>query len=97
MKIAMIGIVAAAALFSVGPVSAADGKAIYDKSCGGCHNNMPPKLTEKAKWAPIFKQDNDALLASVIKGKGAMPPKAGTTLSNDDLKAAIEYMRTATK
>ncbi len=93
MKIAMIGITALVALFSIGQVAAADGKAIYDKSCGMCHNNMPPKLGDKAKWGPVMKQDTDTLLASVIKGKGAMPPKAGTTLPNDDIKAAIEYIR----
>ena len=97
MKVAIIGITALATLCSIGQVAAADGKAIYDKSCGACHNNMPPKLGDKAKWEPVFKQDNDALVASVVKGKGAMPPKAGTTLPNDDIKAAIEYMRSKTK
>jgi cytochrome c5 len=94
MKLAIIGITALVALSGIGTVAAADGKAIYDKSCSACHNNMPPKLGDKAKWGPVMKQDNDALLASVLKGKGAMPPKAGTTLSNDDIKAAIEYIRT---
>ena len=93
MKIAMIGLTMAAALFSTAQVAAADGKAAYDKGCAGCHNNMPPKLGDKAKWGPALKQDNAALLASVIKGKGTMPPRAGTTLSDDDLKAAIEYIR----
>ncbi len=97
MKLAIIGITALTTLFSVGQVAAADGKAVYDKSCAACHNNMPPKLGDKAKWDPVFKQDNDALLASVIKGKGLMPPKAGTTLSNDDIKAGIEYMRSKVK
>ena len=97
MKNAIIGIAALATLFSIGQVAAADGKAVYDKSCVECHNNIDPKLSDKAKWVPIFKQDNDALLASVVKGKGTMPPKAGTTLSNDDIKAAIEYMRSKTK
>lgn len=97
MRLAIIGIMTLATLFSIGQVAAADGKAVYDKSCGMCHNAMPPKLGDKAKWEPILKQDNDALLASVIKGKGAMPPKAGTTLANDDIKAAIEYIRSKAK
>ena len=38
-----------------------------------------PKLGDKAAWAPRAATGKDALLASVIKGKGAMPPKAGAT------------------
>ena len=34
----------------------------------------------------------------MIKGKGAMPPKAGAAdLKDDDLKAAIDYMVSAAK
>ncbi len=34
-----------------------------------------------------------AMGAAVIKGKGAMPPKAGnSSLSDADIKAAVEYM-----
>jgi cytochrome c5 len=93
MRLAMIGISTVATLFSIGQVAAADGKAVYDKGCGACHNAMAPKLGDKAKWAPLIKQGADALVASVIKGKGAMPPKGGqASASNDDLKAAVEYM-----
>ena len=93
MKYAIIGMAITAALLSTGQATAADGKAVYDKSCGGCHNNMAPKLGDKEKWAPLAKQGTDALVASVIKGKGAMPPKGGAaSASNDDIKAAVEYM-----
>jgi cytochrome c5 len=93
MKFAMIGITTLATLLSIGQVAAADGKAVYDKGCGGCHNNMDPKLGDKAKWEPRIKQGTDALVASVIKGKGTMPPKGGmAAASNDDIKAAVEYM-----
>ena len=98
MKLAIIGITTLAALFGMGQVAAADGKAVYDKGCGMCHNAMPPKLGDKAKWEPVVKQDTDALVASVIKGKGAMPPKGGmASASNDDIKAAIEYIKSKMK
>lgn len=72
---------------------AADGKEVYDKSCAGCHKVMSPKLGDKAAWAPRVKQGNDALVASVIKGKGAMPPKGGNAkLSDEEIKAAVDYM-----
>lgn len=93
MKLTIIGITTLAVLCSVGQVAAADGKAVYDKGCGGCHNAMDPKLGDKAKWAPLIKKGADELLAAVVKGKGPMPPKGGqASASNDDLKAAVEYM-----
>ncbi len=83
------------------PAAAADGKAVYDKTCVACHASgvaNAPKLGDKAAWAPRIATGKDALLASVIKGKGAMPPKAGAAdLKDDDLKAAIEYMVSAAK
>jgi cytochrome c5 len=39
----------------------------------------------------------DALLQSVIKGKGAMPPKAGTSLTDAELRAAIDFMVSQSK
>ena len=93
MRLAIIGITTVAASLSIGQVAAADGKAVYDKGCGACHNNMAPKLGDKAKWGAINKQGADALVATVIKGKGAMPPKGGmAAASNEDIKAAVEYM-----
>jgi cytochrome c5 len=75
--------------------AAADGKTIYDKVCVACHQVSvagSPKLGDKAAWAPRIKTGTDAMLQSVIKGKGAMPPKAGTTLSDAELRSAIEFM-----
>lgn len=83
-----------------GQAMAADGKAVYDKTCVACHASgvaNAPKFGDKAAWAPRIATGNAALLASVIKGKGAMPPKAGTSLGDEDLKAAIEYMVNAAK
>jgi cytochrome c5 len=52
-----------------------------------------PKLGDKAAWAPRIKTGNEALYASVLKGKGAMPPKGGNAaLSDADVKAAADYM-----
>ena len=98
MKLAIIGITALTALFNIGQVAAADGKALYDKSCGGCHNNMAPKLGDKAAWAPLAKQGTSALVAVVMKGKGAMPTKGGSASASDaDIKAAVEYMLSKAK
>ena len=40
----------------------------------------------------------DALVATVVKGKGAMPPKAGNaSLADADIKAAVEHMLASVK
>ena len=89
MKRAIFVLVGAmAASLTAGQVVAADGKAVYGKSCAGCHAAMPPKLGDKAAFQKLKK---DAATASVIKGKGAMPPKGGAA-SDADAKAAVDYM-----
>jgi cytochrome c5 len=93
-------LVSGMALISIG-AQAADGKAVYDKTCVVCHASgvaNAPKFGDKAAWAPRVGGGRDALVASVIKGKGAMPPKAGNAdLKEDDIKAAVEFMLAAVK
>ena len=79
----------------------ATGQKIYKQSCQACHANgvaNAPKPGDKAAWAPRIATGMDAMLAVAKKGKGAMPPK-GTCMgcSDDDLKAAIEYMVSQSK
>jgi len=96
MKRAFFILAATAALVTAGQVSAADGKAVYAKSCAGCHAAMAPKMGDKAAFAPLIKQGANTVAASVIKGKGAMPPKGGAA-SDTDAKAAVEYMFSKSK
>ena len=79
----------------------ATGQKIYKQSCQACHANgvaNAPKPGDKAAWAPRIATGMDAMLATAKKGKGAMPPK-GTCMgcSDDELKAAIEYMVSQSK
>jgi cytochrome c5 len=93
---------AAASPAAATPVAAApaagkaDGKGIYEKSCAACHGTGvagAPKLGDKAAWAPRLGGGADALAASAIKGKNAMPPKGGNAaLSDADVKAAVDYL-----
>ena len=93
MKKLIASITVGAAVLAAPAAGAADGKEIYAKSCALCHNAMPPKLSDKAAWAPRIKQGIDTLVASTVKGKGAMPPRGGgKSLSDADIKAAVEYM-----
>lgn len=81
--------------------AAADGKGLYDKVCVACHQQSvagSPPLGDKAAWAPRIQTGVDALLQSVIKGKGAMPPKAGNpALSEAEIRAAVEFMVSQSK
>ena len=80
---------------------AVDGKKVYDTICTACHTAgvaNAPKPGDKAAWAPRLKQGPDALVQSVIKGKGAMPPKAGNpALSEAEIRAAIDFMVSQSK
>lgn len=75
--------------------AAPDGKAVYDTKCFACHAAGvagAPKFGDKVAWAPRIKQGKDVLVQSVIKGKGAMPPRAGMGVSDADAAAAVDYM-----
>ena len=82
-------------------VASATLKDVYDKVCTACHSAGvagAPKFGDKAAWAPRIKEGKDHLYASVLKGKGAMPPKGGNpALSDADVKAAVDYMVSAAK
>ena len=87
--------VAAAAPAAAGG-DTARGKSVYDSSCAACHSAGvagAPKTGDKAAWAPRLKTGKDALYASVLKGKGAMPAKGGNaSLTEADVKASVDYM-----
>jgi cytochrome c5 len=84
-----------------GAAAGAPGKATYDAVCHVCHGAGvagAPKLGDKAAWSARAKSGLDALHASALKGKGAMPPKGGNpSLSDADVKAAVDYMVAASK
>jgi cytochrome c5 len=75
---------------------AGKGKSVYDSACVACHATGvagAPKAGDKAAWAPRLKTGVDALYASALKGKNAMPPKGGNpALADADVKAAVDYM-----
>ena len=95
---------AAAAPVAVAAVAVAAssdaGKKLYDSNCMACHSAGvagAPKFGDKAVWAPRIATGMDTLYASAIKGKNAMPAKGGSGASDDDVKAAVQYMVAAAK
>lgn len=75
---------------------AADGKTVYGQACAACHASGlagAPKLGDKSGWTPRLGAGKTALVATVVKGKGAMPPNAGNaSLSEGDIRVAVDYM-----
>ena len=75
---------------------AAEGKAVYSQVCAQCHAAGvagAPKTSDKGAWSARIASGREAMLAAVLKGKGAMPPKGGNaSLSDADAKAAMDYI-----
>lgn len=80
--------------------SVATGEGVFMKACRACHEQGiagAPRIGDKADWGPRIAQGKDVLYQHSIQGftgkKGMMPPKGGfTTLSDDEVKAAVDYM-----
>jgi cytochrome c5 len=82
--------------------SAASGAApkLYTAVCQACHIAGlagSPKFGDKVAWAPRLSLGITGLTASVVKGKGAMPPKGGSAASEAEIKEAVAYMVSAVK
>ncbi|TJY58424.1 cytochrome c5 family protein [Sinimarinibacterium sp. CAU 1509] len=74
------------------------GEQVYTKLCAGCHMAgvlAAPKTDDAAAWSARKTAAGgvDGLVNSALHGKNAMPPKGGDpSLSDDEVKAAVEYM-----
>lgn len=72
------------------------GEEIVKTTCATCHQAgvaNAPKLGDAAAWAQPIKQGLNNMVASAIKGKGAMPPKGGdTSLTDDEVARAVVFM-----
>jgi cytochrome c5 len=92
----------AAAAPAQGAAAGADaGKATFEKVCSACHGTGvlgAPKFGDKAAWAPRIAQGKDTLYNAALHGLRAMPAKGGNpSLSDADVKAAVDYMVNAAK
>ena len=80
---------------AAGPAAAKSSEDIVKEVCAACHQAgiaNAPKLGDKAAWAPRLKLGLDGLMQSVVKGKGAMPPRAGTSLTDAELAGTVVFM-----
>ena len=75
------------------------GKKLFDTICTTCHTPGiagAPKFGDKTVWAPRIKQGVATLYDHALKGfqgkSGVMPPKGGSTASDAEVKAAVDYI-----
>ncbi|MDB9800202.1 c-type cytochrome [bacterium] len=78
------------------------GKTVYEGLCVNCHGvaalaSMIPQTGDAVAWSPRIKKGNDTLYDHAINGfvgdMGMMPGKGGNLkLSDDEIKAAVDYM-----
>lgn len=80
-------------------VSADAGEKLFGSVCATCHTAGlmgAPKLGDKAAWAPRIAQGKDTLYKNAIVGyqgkSGVMPAKGGSQASDEEVKAAVDYM-----
>src|SRR4029077_20550339 len=94
---------AAPAAAAAGSTTAA-GQKLYEATWQAFHGAGvagAPKFGDKAAWADRIKQGIATLQTHAIKGfqgkAGMMPAKGGSSASDDEVKAAVEYMAAAAK
>ena len=77
-------------------VAAFDVETTYQMSCFACHGTGAagaPILGDAEAWAPRMEKGMDAVMANVVNGVNAMPPKGLCfTCTDDDLAAIVTYM-----
>ena len=71
------------------------GEQVFQAQCTACHTSGAvgaPKIGDEAAWGPRVKTGYDALLNSVLKGKGNMPPQGGGDFSEFEISRAVVFM-----
>jgi cytochrome c5 len=62
-------------------------------SCHATGAAGAPKLGDTAAWAPRIAAGMDSLVANVMNGLNAMPPKGlCMACSDEELQGAVQYM-----
>ena len=68
---------------------------LYQGACLACHSTGAagaPKIGDAGAWKARLAKGLDAMVASAIKGIGAMPPRGGSQYNDDQIQAVIEYI-----
>ena len=68
---------------------------LYQAACMACHAAgvaNAPKFGDAAAWSDRASKGLDTLVTSAINGIGAMPPRGGSALDDDQIRAVVEYI-----
>lgn len=72
------------------------GQQIVNSACIACHGNgtlNAPVLGNAEQWAPRIEKGMDTLYNHALNGFKNMPARGGnSSLSDDEVKAAVDYM-----
>lgn len=74
------------------------GEQVFQAVCSACHASGAagaPKFGNSGDWAPRIAQGFDTLWKTALSGKGAMPPRGGTSpddYSDYEIGLAVAYM-----
>jgi len=73
--------------------TAKKGEAVFAVVCKGCHEFLLPRTGSKEDWAHVAAKGLDQLYNTALYGTFGMPPKGGRLdLSDEDIKASVDYM-----
>ncbi len=81
---------------ALAPADSSAGSQVYLQTCAFCHDKGiagAPRVGDSVVWGSRLAQGRDALYASAIRGKGAMPARGGNpALADADIEAAVDYI-----
>ena len=76
------------------------GDKVYQGACASCHASGvagAPIVGDQGVWTSRIAKGIEALYNSAINGIGIMPARGGQNISDDQVKAAVDYMIEASK
>ncbi|MDX2373839.1 c-type cytochrome [Psychrobacter sp. PP-21] len=71
------------------------GSALYESNCKVCHTAgllNAPKYGDKAAWTARLTKDKEVLYMHSVKGFNKMPAQAVDGVTEEQVKAAVDYM-----
>lgn len=71
------------------------GAALVKAKCMACHKpglNGAPIIGNTKMWGPRLEQGEQVLVEHAIGGFGLMPPRGGSSLSDEEITLAVSYM-----
>jgi cytochrome c5 len=76
------------------------GEAVFEANCANCHTGGiggfftgAPEIGDQDDWESLVPKGIDGLTATTLSGIGKMEPRGEcTTCTDEEIRAAIEYM-----